>query len=61
VLCGGEWYEGVLELDGGVGYDGVVDPPCGGEGYDGVVELDGGVGYEGVVEPPCGGDGVLDP
>jgi len=27
VLCGGEWDDGVLELDGGVGNDGVVELP----------------------------------
>jgi type IV secretory pathway VirB4 component len=33
----------VLALDGGGGYDGVVEP-FGGEWYDGVVALDGGDG-----------------
>lgn len=51
---GGEWYDGVLELDGGVGYDGVG-------GDEGVLELDGGVGYEGVVELFGGDGGVLEP
>jgi hypothetical protein len=53
VPFGGVWDDGVVPLDGGDGYVGVVDPlggdgydgvPLGGEWDDGVVELDGGDG-----------------